>query len=339
MSEQLGVQYILEGSFRKAGNRIRITAQLVDAVTGHHLWAVRYDRDLNDIFALQDEITLKILTALQIKLTEGEQARIWAKRTKNLEAFLKYLQARHYLWLISKDDNILARQTAQEAIELDQEYSDPYVIIALSHFFDARQGWSDSRIESFKLTSIMTGKAQALDDLHPEIYILQGVIQLYEGRHEYAINEGQRAITLGPNNADIHAEMAMILRFSGRFEEAIITIQKALRLQPIYPSWYLGEIAMSYYYVGRHEEAIEIAEQFHGLCINRGESSLIYWYYTMLAMNYIRLGRNQGARKAAAEVLRIFPEYSLDWDRKLSPYKNPEHLERQHEDLRKAGVR
>jgi adenylate cyclase len=336
VSEQLGVQYILEGSVRKEGDRVRITAQLVDAVAGHHIWAERYDRGLNDIFALQDEITLKILTAMQVKLTEGEQARVWAKRTENLEAFLKYLQARQHLWLISKDDNALARQMAQEAIELDQKYSDPHVVIAWSHFFDARQGWSESRGESFKLASLMVRKAQALDDSHPEIHILLGVIQLFEGRHEQAIAAGQKAITLGPNNADIHARMAQIFRFAGRFEEAIIMIQRALRLQPSYPSWYLGELAMCYYYVGRHEEAIGLAEQFHSLAESRGENSLIYWYHSMLAMNYIRLGRNQEARKAGAETLRLFPEYSLDWDRKLSPYKNPAHLERQHEDLRKA---
>jgi adenylate cyclase len=339
VSEQLGVQYVLNGSVRKAGDRVRITAQLVDSITGLHKWAERYDRGLNDIFALQDEITLKILTALQVKLTEGEQARVWAKRTKNLEAFLMYLQARQLLYHISKDDNALARQMAQEAIELDQKYSDPYVVIAWSHIFDARQGWSESRTESFKLASQMVRKAQALDKSNPEIYILLGYIQLHESRHEQAIAAGQKAITLGPNNADIHADMALILRFAGRFEEAIIMIQRALRLQPSYPSWWLGELAMCYYYVYRHEEAIGLAEQFHSLVESRGEDSLIYWYHTMLAMNYIRLGRNQEAHKAAAEALRLFPGYSLDWDRKLSPYKNPEHLERQHEDLRKAGVR
>jgi adenylate cyclase len=339
VSEQLGVQYVLNGSVRKAGDRVRITAQLVDSITGLHKWAERYDRGLNDIFALQDEITLKILTALQVKLTEGEQARVWAKRTKNLEAFLMYLQARQLLYHVSKDDNALARQMAQEAIELDQKYSDPYVVIAWSHILDARQGWRESRTESFKLASQMVRKAHALDKSNPEIYILLGYIQLHESRHEQAIAAGQKAITLGPNNADIHADMALILRFAGRFEEAIIMIQRALRLQPSYPSWWLGELAMCYYYVYRHEEAIGLAEQFHSLVESRGEDSLIYWYHTMLAMNYIRLGRNQEAHKAAAEALRLFPGYSLDWDRKLSPYKNPEHLERQHEDLRKAGVR
>jgi adenylate cyclase len=300
VGQELGVLYVLEGSVRKAGNRVRITAQLVDAVTGHHLWAERYDRELKDIFALQDEITLKILTALQVKLTEGEQARVWAKRTDNLEAFLKYLQARQYFGLFSKDGNILARQMAQEAIELDKKYCDPYVLLALTHWFDARLGWSESRADSLKQAYLLAQKAQTLDDSHPDVLMLLAGIHLYERLYEQAIAEGQRALALGPNN---------------------------------------GELAMSYYYLGRYEAAIGLAKQFHDLADSRGEEYLLYWYYSMLAMNYVRLGRHQEAREAATEVLRGFPEYSLEWDRQFSVYKDPAHLERQHEDLRKAGIK
>jgi adenylate cyclase len=284
VGQELGVLYVLEGSVRKAGNRVRITAQLVDAVTGHHLWAERYDRELKDIFALQDEITLKILTALQVKLTEGEQARVWAKRTDNLEAFLKYLQARQYFGLFSKDGNILARQMAQEAIELDKKYCDPYVLLALTHWFDARLGWSESRADSLKQAYLLAQKAQTLDDSHPDVLMLLAGIHLYERLYEQAIAEGQRALALGPNNADIHAIMAHILRFSGRFEEAIVMIQRAMRLQPSHPSWYLGELAMSYYYLGRYEAAIGLAKQFHDLADSRGEEYLLYWYYSMLGV-------------------------------------------------------
>lgn len=337
--EELGVMYVLEGSVRKAGNRVRITAQLVDAVTGHHLWAERYDRELKDIFALQDEITLKILTALQVKLTEGDQARMWAKRTDNLEVFLKYLQARQYFGLFSKDGNILARQTAQAAIDLDENYCDLYVLLALTHWIDGRLGWSESRADSLKQAYLFAQKAQTLDDSHPDVLMLLAGIHLYERKYEQAITEGQRALALSPNNAENHAIMAHILRFSGRFEEAIVMIQRAMRLQPIYPSWYLGEIAMSYYYLGRHEEAVVQAEDFRNLADSRGEEYLLYWYHSMLAMNYIRLGRHQEAQEAAAKVLRGFPEYSLEWDRQFSVYKDPAHLERQHEDLRKAGIK
>jgi adenylate cyclase len=244
VGEELGVRYVLEGSVRKAGNRVRITAQLVEAVTGHHLWAERYDRDLEDIFALQDEITFKILTAFQVKLTEGERARVWAARTDNLDAFLKYLQARRFAGLFSKEGNAAARQLAQEAINLDETYSDPYVLIAWIHWFDARFGWSESRSEPFAQAHRTAQKALALDDTNPGLHIVLGGLHLYERRHEEAIAEGQRALVLGPNDAEIHASMGHILRFAGRFEEAIVLVQKALRLQPIYSSWYLGELAM-----------------------------------------------------------------------------------------------
>nr|NIW10205.1 tetratricopeptide repeat protein [Gammaproteobacteria bacterium] len=169
-----------------------------------------------------------------------------------------------------------------------------------------------------------------MDDSHPDVLMLLAGIHLYERKYEQAIAEGQEALALGPNNAENHAIMAHILRFSGRFEEAIAMIQRAMRLQPSYPSWYLGEVAMSYYYLGRHEEAVRQAEQFRNLADSRGEEYLLYWYHSMLAMNYIRMGRHQEAREAAAEVLRGFPEYSLEWDRQFSVYKDPAHLERQH---------
>jgi len=338
VGEELGVQYVLEGSVRKAGNRVRITAQLVEAVTGHHLWAERYDRDLKDIFALQDEITFKILTALQVKLTDGEQARVWATRTDNLDAFLKYLQARPLAGLITKEGNVMARQLAQEAINLDENYSDPYVLIALTLWFDGRLGWSESRSESFKQAFQYVKKALALDDSNPGAHCILGGLYLYEKRYDRAISEGQKALTLGPNDADNHVTVGHILRFVGRFEEAIVLIQKAMRLQPNHPSWYLGELAMCYYYVGRHEEAIKLAEQLRSIADRRGERFISYWYYAILAMNYIRLGRDQETRKAAAEVRRLFPEYSLEWDRQFSVYRDPAHLERQHDDLRKAGL-
>jgi adenylate cyclase len=311
----------------------------VETEAGHHLWAERYDRDLKDIFALQDEITFKILTALQVKLTEGERARVWATRTDNLDAFLKYLQARQSASLFSREGYVSARQLAQEAINLDENYSDPYVLIAMTHWFDARLGWSESRSESFKQAYINIKKAQALDDSHPEVHILLGGFHLYERQYEQAIAEGKRALALGPNDADNHATMAHILRFAGRFEEAIVMIQRAMRLQPNHPSWYLGELAMCYYYVGRHEEAIRLGGQLYSLAGSRGEKFISYWYHAILAMNYIRLGRNEEARKAAAEVKRLFPEYSLEWDRQFSVYKDPALLERQHEDLRKAGLK
>jgi len=340
VSEELGVRYVLEGSVRKAGNRVRITAQLIDAFTGHHLWAERYDRELGDIFALQDEITKKILTALQVELTEGQQARVYGRGTDNFEAYIKYLQARKFFNLLvnSKEAVALSRQTAKEAIELDEKYPAPYVLLAWTHWLDARLGWAESKDESFKQAYSIAQKAEALDDSIPDVHALLGGIHLSQRQYEQAIAKGEKAVALGPNDAEVNAVMAHILRFAGRFEQAITMIKTAMRLQPNYASWYLTELALCYYYVGRHKEAIELAEKYRELTKSR-EEELIWPHLLILAMNYIRLGQEKEACEAAAELLRLFPIFSLEWDRKYSYYKNPSHLERQHEDLRKAGLK
>ena len=341
VSEELCVQYILEGSVRKAGNRVRITAQLVDAIKGHHLWADRYDRDLDDIFALQDEITMKILTALQVELTEGQQARVYGKGTNNFEAYIKFLQARKFFTFsgINKEAIARSRQTAEEAIELDEKYPAPYVLLAWTHWVEARFGLAESADESYKLAYSIAHKAVSLDDSIPDVHSLLGGVYLSQRQHELAIAEGLRAIDLGPNDAEVHALMAHILRFAGRFEEAIAMIKKALRLQPHYPPWYITELSMCYYYVGRYEKAIELAEKYRNLTQSRGEDEFLWPYNLMLTINYIRLGREQQARKAAAGLLRLFPSFSLEWDTKYSYYKNPSHLKRQHKDLIAAGLK
>ena len=339
VSKELGVKYVLQGSIRKAGNRIRITAQLVDAVIGNHLWVERYDRDLKEIFALQDEITMKILTALQVELTEGEQALVRSRSTNNLEAWGYAVKGASLFPRGTKEDNAKARELLKQAIEIDPNYAFAWTALAWTHWFDAKIGWTESQSDSFARAYDMAQKALALDASSPDVHILLGGIHVQLRRHEEAIAETEKAIELGPSHAEVHAAAAHVFRFVGRFEAAIALIKKALRLQPNYPSWYLGELAMCYYYVGRHEEALEIAAQFRNLIQNRGENEILWWYYIIRAMNYVRLGREKEARAEAAELLRVLPEFSLDWDGKYSCYKDPSHLERQHKDLRKAGLK
>jgi adenylate cyclase len=291
------------------------------------------------MFALQDEITMKILTALQVELTEGEQALARSRSTKNLEAWGYAAKAASFYPRGTREDNAKARELLKQAVEIDSNYAFAWTALAWTHWFDAKLGWTESQVESFKCAFDIAQKALALDASSPDVHILLGGIHVQLRRHEEAIAEAEKAITLGPSNAEVHAVAAHIFRFVGRFEAALAMIKKALRLQPNYSSWYLGELAMCYYYVGRHEEAIEIAGQFRNLIQNRGENELLWWYYIIRAMNYIRLGREREARLEAAELLRVFPEFSMDWDGKYSCYKDPSHLERQHDDLRKAGLK
>jgi adenylate cyclase len=338
IGEEFGVRYVLEGSVRKSLNRIRITAQLIDALSGNHMWADRYDTELIDIFSIQDQITMKIVTALQVKLTVGEQAHLWARRTENLSAFLKYLHARSHFAHGKIDNYPLVRQVAQEAIDLDDKYSVPYVLIAWTHYYDAKQGSSDSREESFKMAELFARKAEQLDESFPDTHILTGFLFLYHKQFEEALKAGRKAIALSPSNAEAHMIMAHILRFMGEFDEATLMVQKALRLEPRYPSFYLSELGMCHYYTGKYFESVEIANEFLSMAEDRGDSELIYFGHALLAMNYIRLGKDEDARLAATRVLHYFPKYSLEWDRKASFYKNPDHLKQQHDDLRKAGI-
>ena len=208
---------MLEGSFRKAGDRVRVTAQLIDATTGHHLWAERYDEDLKHIFALQDEITMKIMRALEVRLTEGEQARIeQAKGTDNLEAFVKTLQGVEYFNRLNIEGNLLARQMAEEAIALDPEYSRPYRILALTHMMDMRYGSSKSPGKSMEWAVELAQKALSLDDSDPCNHDVLGFIYLLKREYERAIAEGERSVALDPNGADGHANLGMSLCFAGR---------------------------------------------------------------------------------------------------------------------------
>ena len=341
VSKELGVRYVLEGSVRKAKNQVRITAQLVDAVDGHHLWAERYDRDLNDIFALQDEITMKILTALQVELTVGEKARVFGKGTDNFEAYMKFLQAIKYFNRL-RDGFPMARQLANEAIELDENFPAPYIILAQMHWVEAMLQWTDSRADSLIEAYSLSQKALALDDSISEIYALMGVIHLYQRQHEEAITNGEKAVHLNPNHPDVHAIMAHIYRFSMRFEEALVMIKKAFRLQPNFSVthiWYLMEMSMCHYCHGRQEEAISFAKQYRHFAEELGLNETIWVYYLMLTLNYVKMGLDQDAREALAELLRLFPEFSLEWNRIYSVYKNPKYLESQQKGLKRAGLK
>ncbi len=326
IGEELGVKYVLEGSVRKSLNRVRITAQLIDATSGNHLWADRYDRELTDIFTVQDQITMKIVTALQTKLTVGEQARLWARRTNNLNAFLKYLHARSHFAHGKLENYPLVRQIAQEAINLDDNYSVPYVLIAWTHYYDGKQGSSESREKSFEMAENFVRIAEKLDDSYPDTYILLAFLLLHQKKFDEALIAGRKAIALSPNNAEAHMIMAHILRFIGEFEEATLMVKKALRLEPHYPSFYLSELAMCQYYTGRFTQAVESAMDFLRMAEGRGDTELLYFGHAILAMNYVRLDKFEDARLAAKRVLHYFPKYSLKWDNKASFYKYPEHL-------------
>ena len=335
VSEELGVKYVLEGSIQKAGDQLRVNAQLIDALKGHHLWAERYDRELKDLFALQDEITMKVLTAMEVKLTRGESARFY--RTDSFEAWGYFVKGYSLFERYTPEDNAKARKLFEHALKIDPNYASAMAWLGWTHFIEVRFGWSETPGDSIKRAFEIAQISLALDENQSAVHSLFNTIYMIQMEYEKAIAEGKRAIELGPNDALAYVLLGQTMRYAGRFEEAASLSEKALRLQPYYPSWYLTNLAICYYYVGKYEEAIDIIKQYLQLAENLRENESP-GLHLALAMNYVRLGRLEDARDHAAKVLRLFPGFSLEYDRKASFYSNPAHLEQQHEDLRMAGI-
>jgi adenylate cyclase len=306
VGRELGVRYVLEGSFRKVGDKVRLTAQLLDAATGNHLWAERYDRELKDAFAIQDEITLEIIKAMQVKLTKGEQARVTGRGTKNLDAFLKALQAKEQ-WSLDKKGRTKARQLAMEAISLDPNYGYPYAIVSHTHMLDVWLQSTESPEESMRLANEWIQKALVLDDLDYRIHNILSNLYIMEGKNNEAIVAAKRALELCPGGAGAYHNLGVALRFSCKFREAIPMYEKSVELDPFPPAHFFGNLSTAYRAVGRYEDAIEMAKK--GLQLNPDDNFI----RIDLVFAYTKLGRKDEARKAATELLKINPSFSLDW--------------------------
>jgi adenylate cyclase len=333
VSEELGVRYVLEGSVQKSGDKVRINAQLIDAIQGDHLWSETYDRVLKDIFAVQDDITQKILTALQVELTRGEQARAFAIGTDNLEAYLKYLQA-HEKWIqMNKESNALARQLAEESIALDPNFAVVYLTLASTHMMDVFLGSSKSPKDSIKQAMELNKKAMALDDSLANAYSQLGLLYTMTRQHDKGVAEAERGVELNPNSASAHDLLGMTLSYAGRPEEAIPVFKKAIRLEPFAPSKYYYHLGGAYLRTGQCDEAISACEE----AVRRGSNTPAA--YRSATVAYSICGREEEARAAAAEVLRINPKFSLGSYAKTLPYKNKADIDLIIGALRKAGLK
>jgi adenylate cyclase len=339
VSEELGVRYVLEGSTQKIGNRLRITAQLIDAITGHHLWSEKYDRDMKDLFDLQDEITHKIIVELQVKLTEGEQARVSHKSTTNLEAWSYAVRGLKLFEDTSKEHNAKAMELFERAVELDPGYVWAWVRLAWTHFTAVgRPGWSQSPSESYKKGIEISQKVLVMDESDSDVRALLGYVYLWEDKYDQAIIEGEKSIVLDPTNAQAHVLLAVSMNIVARFDEAIELVKKAMRLHPYYPAYYLVYLGEAYRMTGRYEDALIVYKQLLDRS-RKGEFPILRAHIYMAEV-YMELGKEKEARTHAAEVLKLDPKLSLELPRKigLHGYKDPALLERRLNALRKAGI-
>jgi adenylate cyclase len=336
VSEELGVQYVLEGSVQKAGDRIRVTAQLIDALTGDHLWAERYERDLKDIFALQDEITLKILTGVRVKLTEGGEvssSEKYYRGKKGLDCYLKIMEGNDYAERRNIKDNNLARQVAEEAIAMCPAVPTAYLLMANIHAIDYWIGSTKSPQGSVEKGIVMAQKALALDGNLAEAHGLLAFLYTQKREHDKGIAEGERAVTLSPGEATVLGNYAMSLNFGGRPEEAIPLLKKAIRLNPVGSPVIYQQLGNAFLYTERYDEAATAYRKAIQLAPN------FQWHHAMLAASYGMMGREQEARTEVAEVLRINPKFSLDYFVKTTPQKDQAIKEKTINALRKAGFK
>jgi len=327
-----GAQYMLEGSVQKAGARVRISARLIDTNTGQHQWAERYDRNLDDLFALQDEITLNIMAAMQVKLTHGEQAQTFVKGTENLKAYEKILEGFEYFFRFNKDGNIMARKIAEEVISLDPDYPKGYVLSAFTHLRDVMFGWSQSSEASVTLARELTDKARALDDASATTHALLGNIYLVEKHYDQAIAELEKALTLNPYRADNIGLLGMVLAYAGELKKAISMFKKAMTLNPVPPDWYYHQLAGVHAMTGEFEKA----KAAYRDSLQRNPDNIPA--HAGLAAIYGSSDRTEKAAMEAWEVLKLDPDFTCRQWEKILPRGNQETKELLIQGLQKAGL-
>jgi TolB-like protein/Flp pilus assembly protein TadD len=329
---ELGVRYALEGSIRKSGNRVRITAQLLDGMTGGHIWAERYDRELADIFVVQDDVTREIVTALAPRLTETEKLKSRREPTSNLEAYDCLLRGREQWLQFTRESNAFARSLFERAVELDPGFALAFAWLATTHMLDHINQWSKSAEESLRLHAAMAHRAVELDDNEPFAHAQQGFAYLWERKHDLAIAEGERAIALDPNFAHAHLDLAWTLHYAGRSSEALDMLDEVVRLDPHFPDqiWHIR--ALCHFDLENYEDAVAALRRRLTRNPNTDTSRVL------LAACNGHLGRFEEARVAWQEALRINPNYSLAHRQKVLPYRNPAVFDKIVEGLRKAGV-
>ncbi|HEY5626481.1 MAG TPA: winged helix-turn-helix domain-containing tetratricopeptide repeat protein [Nitrospira sp.] len=333
VGRELGARYVLEGSVRKSGNKVRVTAQLADSRTGAQIWAERYDRNLSDIFAVQDDLTRQIVVVLAVTLTAAQEKQGPRRAPNSMEAYEYILRGRELAWLHKRGTGAEAERLLARAIWLDPSYAAAYSWLAFKHLIDYVNQWGDQPGESLRLANELAKKAVGLDDADAQAHFVLGECRLWAGReHDEAIDQGRRAIELDPNYSHAYLLLGHALHYAGRSEESLEPYETAMHLDPCYPDLYLHFLAQSYYSLGRYQDAIEALQER----LSRNPETDIS--YVLLAACHGRLGMVEDAGSSWAKALSINPDYSLRDKRRVLPYKNPADFEDFAEGLNAARV-
>jgi len=338
VSEELGVKYVLEGSVQKSGDSLRVNAQLVDALKGHHLWSEKYDRKMENFFSVQDDITLNIVIALEVKLTEGEQARI-RHSTDNLEAWALAVKAAGLFETYAREDNAKARELFTKAVELDPDYAYAWSYLGWTYWIDAVYHSAHyDRNKSFESATEMAEKALSADDKSSDAHALLGALYLSQKKYDEAETFCKKTIALDPNSSENLAIVAITMQNIGKFEDAIALLKQAMRLDPYYPNWYLIRLGMCYQMIDKYEESVAAFEEGAKRYKEGGTAAPWDRFYLYLATTYSMMGRLDEARDFVSKSLEFNPNMTVGLWRKRLQYKNPEHTERILDALRLAGL-
>ncbi len=333
VAEKLSVRYVLEGSINRSGDRLRISTRLIDALAGKTLWAERYDRQLNDLFALQDDITHNIAVALEVKLVGGEEVNSRMRGTADPEAFRLAYKAVWHFRRFDRENNATALELALQAQAISPEALLPRQIEAWTYVFDARFGWSPSKKESLDKAEQLVGTLLSADSSDPDNYLLLSFIQKIRGDFDASIASAEHAIALNPNHADAVANLAHTMVYAGRPAEAITLIKKAMRLSPYYPAWYASTLGHAYMMTGEYNKAIEAQEE------TLSRNTLVLLTYERLAAIYALKGDQQRARTYRDKLLELEPNFTIKgWSTQFLSYRNPGDLALEQNALRLAGL-
>ena len=332
ISRDQGVRYVLEGSVRKAGNLVRITAQLIDGTTGHHIWAERYDRELKDIFAVQDEIMREIVVAVDVELSEGEQARFWSSGTTNLEAW----ECVRMGTTGALEGNTQVKKLFEKALELDPSYAIAWVMLGWIYqgYSDVASIANDPNGPDSALASMLdcAQKALAADPCCADAYGLMAVYHLELKEFDQALEMSEKSISLAPNNAENIGIASLIMNKTGNPERGLELSKKAMRASPMYRPGFLRSLGLSYYLLGDLESAIRAFQE----SIKRESEYLPA--HTSLAIIFGELGRLKEAEDAVREIFRLIPNFSIKAYTEGLSFSNPEVITRMEEGLRKVGL-
>ena len=334
IAEELGVRYVLEGSVRKAGNRVRITAQLSDASAGHQVWAERYDRELEDIFAVQDEITQNIIGAMAPGIMAAEVQRAQRKDASHLDAWDLIMRAHWHIRRFTKDDTVEARGLLNKALELDSSSATALCDLAFANHFEAVFGWSDDPAGSFALVGEAARKAVAADDHDAFAHTAFAIFELFSNRHDDAVRRLHRAIDLDPNSPFPPGYLGVTYAFGGDRDAALPNLEEAIRLSPRDPLRVIWHIAMGWASLAaeRYEEAGEFAKQAIEYNPEFADN------YSVLAASYGQLGQRDESRAALDQLLRRLPGLTASDARLTRPFKREIDKDRFLEGLVKAGL-